>query len=312
MKKLLPFFVILGFCFSCTKNASPTIDGLFADQDSVYPGDTVYFTCGASDVDGDPITFKWLYQDSNIGGPRWVAPKKPGQHYIIVTVTDGTNHAIDSIGVIVRDTTGTFTDARDGHQYKWIKIGGQIWMAENLAYLPALTPGSIWSITIPYYYVYGSEGSSISTVIGNASFKTYGALYNRSAALTACPSGWHLPTDSDWMILEKNKGMSDAVLETIGYRYSGNVGTLLKESGTAHWKSPNESANNSTGFTALPGGGFWDNGGYLGLGGSANFWSSSQDYWVTAWYRGLGDFHDGVHRDYQDRAFGLSVRCVKD
>jgi uncharacterized protein (TIGR02145 family) len=82
---------------------------------------------------------------------------------------------------------GTFTDTRDGHEYKTIQIGTQTWMAENLAYLPTTTPITTWSNTEPCYYVYD--------------YAKYGVLYNWTAALTACPTGWHLPSDAEWTVL---------------------------------------------------------------------------------------------------------------
>ena len=94
--------------------------------------------------------------------------------------------------------TGTFTDPRDGKVYKTVKIGTQVWMAENLAYLPTVSSKIEWSETSPTYNVYGYQGTSISDAKTTDNFATYGGLYNWPAAVTACPDGWYLPSDEDW------------------------------------------------------------------------------------------------------------------
>jgi len=89
---------------------------------------------------------------------------------------------------------GTFMDVRDQHVYKYVKIGTQTWMAENLAYLPAVSPSSDGSESSAFYYVYNYEGSSISEAKSQGNYTSYGVLYNWEAAKIACPSGWYLPS----------------------------------------------------------------------------------------------------------------------
>ncbi|MFN2380349.1 MAG: FISUMP domain-containing protein, partial [Bacteroidales bacterium] len=92
--------------------------------------------------------------------------------------------------------SGTFVDNRDKIEYNWVRIGDQIWMAENLAYLPSVSPSSEGSETEPYYYVYAYDGSIVSEAKVTDNYNAYGVLFNWPAALTACPDGWHLPTDA--------------------------------------------------------------------------------------------------------------------
>ena len=95
----------------------------------------------------------------------------------------------------------------DGRSYETILIGNQIWMAENLAYLPAVSPSINGSPTEKHYYVYGYEGSTTTQAKNHSNYQQYGVLYNWEAALTACPDGWRLPSYADWLILEKQMGM---------------------------------------------------------------------------------------------------------
>jgi len=206
---------------------------------------------------------------------------------------------------------GTFKDSRDQHVYKYVKIGTQTWMAENLAYLPAVSPSSDGSETSPLYYVYDYEGSSISEAKSKGNYTSYGVLYNWEAAKIACPSGWHLPTDEEWKTLEKNQGMSDTQADAQWYRDSGKVGCKLKEAGTSHWISSDTDVTNSSGFKALPGGVRFS-GGFYSLGFHTDFWSASESGTSDAWTRNLYFTNDGVYRDNSNRYCGFSVRCLQN
>lgn len=211
-------------------------------------------------------------------------------------------------------TTGgslTFTDSRDGHVYKYVSIGSQDWMAENLAYLPSVSPSSTGSDTSPYYYVYGYEGSSVSAAKATPNYANYGVLYNSSATNGSCPSGWHLPSDEEWKSLERYLGMSESDANSDNLRSSGLVGGKLKESGTVHWLNPNVGANNSSGFTALPGGYRIHVGGFTSLTDGAFFWTSTEKDPSLLWYRYLSYGNDGVIRYGYNKGAGFSVRCLK-
>jgi uncharacterized protein (TIGR02145 family) len=178
-------------------------------------------------------------------------------------------------------TTATFTDSRDGKVYKTVKIGEQVWMAENLAYKP--TSGNYWA--------YDNEADN--TIV-------YGYLYDWETALNVCPTGWHLPTDDEWTQLSDYLG---------GER---NAGGRLKETGTTHWKSPNEEANNESGFTALPGGARILSGEILYVGDRGNWWSATELYTNYAWTWSLFYTPKGFYRSANSGMLGYSVRCLKD
>lgn len=187
-------------------------------------------------------------------------------------------------------TTGKFTDNRDSQVYKWVKIGEQIWMAENLNY----TTEDSWT--------YDSSSSNGDT---------YGRLYNWYVTLTACPSGWHLPTDEEWKTLEMTLGMSQRDADAIGMRGT-DEGGKMREAGTAHWKSPNTGATNSSGFTALPGSFRSNDGTFSGLGDDGIWWSSSDYSYASALGRYLNYNHNRVVRSNFNKLSGFSVRCIKD
>jgi len=98
----------------------------------------------------------------------------------------------------------TLTDSRDSNTYATVDINGQCWMQENLAYLPSVSPSGAGNGVDPFYFVYGYDGSSVPTAKAEPNYSTYGVLYNYPAATAACPTGWHLPTDAEWLTLANN------------------------------------------------------------------------------------------------------------
>lgn len=216
--------------------------------------------------------------------------------------------------------SGIFKDKRDQKAYKWVKIGEQIWMAENLAFLPSVSPIFMElneAETEPKYFVYGYDGTSIKEANLLENFKTYGVLYNWIAALKACPEGWHLPSDLEWKFLETYLGMTQNELNEWFYRQSGKVGMKLK--GKYNW---NDLGNGQDvfGFNVLPAGFRHDgdhlddknNGGYSYLKDEAFFWSSTQYSDKTAFRRHFSSLNKGVDRYPGSRSSGYSVRCLKD
>jgi uncharacterized protein (TIGR02145 family) len=191
----------------------------------------------------------------------------------------------------------------DGNVYKTVKIDNQVWMASNLkttkyndgTTIPLVTDNSTWNDLItPGYCWYNNDA------IANKSI--YGALYNWYTVKTGmlCPTGWHVPTDLEWMALTN-------YLE--GWSVSGGK---LKETGTSHWRSPNTAATNEMSFAAVPGGARGDSGGFGNLGDFGFWWSSSEYSTTNAWYRNMGyDYSDVVRLNY-NKLYGFSVRCLRD
>jgi uncharacterized protein (TIGR02145 family) len=184
--------------------------------------------------------------------------------------------------------SGIFIDGRDGTTYKTIKIGNQTWMAENLNFNthPVLFEGKPSISSDSWCY----EGK-----IENCS--KYGRLYIWKKAIEVCPTGWHLPTDTEWSTLTEYLG------------WEGIAGKKLKSQNG--WNSPNTSATNERGFSALPGG-------YgiptlsSGAGETGFWWSSSESSPEEAWSRNILKNKDDLFRHSVGKGMGASVRCIKD
>jgi uncharacterized protein (TIGR02145 family) len=157
------------------------------------------------------------------------------------------------------------TDNRDTQQYRIIIIGTQTWMAENLNF----ETENSWT--------YGNSKRNA---------KKFGRLYSFDAAMTACPAGWHLPSQEEWQ-------------ELINF-YGGDneAGLALRIDG----HSP---------FNAKYGGFMSADGEFLDLGHNANYWTSTvcddQDAWRCFIDRGFS----AIVQNYFSKKGGLSVRCIK-
>jgi uncharacterized protein (TIGR02145 family) len=216
----------------------------------------------------------------------------------------------------------------DNNSYKAVKIGNQWWMAENLKVtryadgtaIPLVEDSAAWvalGYTDQAYCWYDNSTSNRDT---------YGGLYTWAAAMNgaessgvnpsgvqgACPNGWHLPSDAEWMELEIHLGMDQANADDWGWRGT-DEGGKMKEVGTSHWNSPNTGATNESRFSAIPVG-FRDSelGGFLEEGNYATFWSATEAGESISWYRSLFYDRADVDRNNAEMNIGLSVRCVKD
>jgi len=208
--------------------------------------------------------------------------------------------------------TFDFTVCTDGdnNNYPIVKIGTQVWMADNLrttkykdgtTLIPNVT--STWAnITTPAYCWYNNNETSNKAV--------YGALYNWYTVSTGnlCPAGWHVPTDQEWTTLIMNMG------GTSDWHVPNGAGGNLKETGTIHWSSPNTGATDQVGFTALPAGYNPANGTFYGIGNFGYWWTSTEFNSTMACghvlrYDTASKFYPG---DHVPKEAGFSVRCIKD
>jgi uncharacterized protein (TIGR02145 family) len=210
-------------------------------------------------------------------------------------------------------TTVTF----DGYTYALVAIGTQCWFAENLRSdnyrngdaIPGNLSDAQWASTSSgAQTVYGEGTSTVYQGSSDevANLAPYGRLYNWYAVNDSrglCPSGFHVPSDGEWMTLEMALGMTSSQANATGWRGT-DQGTQMK---TTSW-----GGTNSSGFSALPGG-YRSNGygGFYGQGSYGNWWSSFPGG-ANAWNRSLGSGYSSVGRSNDDARYGFSVRCVRD
>lgn len=218
----------------------------------------------------------------------------------------GCHRHIDTHTTLIPDAV---TDI-DGNTYKTVKIGEQVWMAENMRAThdrdgKKIALGSKNSAKTPYRYCPRKNSQNV---------EKYGYLYNWKAAKRLCPKGWHLPTEKEWTQL------TDYVSSQSQYVCGDDKENIAKALASKEgWKScdgpctvgnePND--NNTTGFNALPAGGYYT-GGYSAFGYDAVFWGASENYCQGFCNRGLCYGGTYVSCLNYNKHCGFSVRCVRD
>ncbi len=193
----------------------------------------------------------------------------------------------------------------DDNVYTSVTIGNQVWMVENLK-TTKYSNGDIIGTTIPTTLNISGESTpkyqwAYDDIEVNVA--TYGRLYTWYAVTdnrNICPTGWHVPTDTEWITLTTYLGGTSI------------AGGKLKETGTAHWPSPNTGATNETGFTALPAGTRYIDGTFSSIGGPGGWWSATEYDAASAWNRAMRVYSSSVESYYSSKKYGCSVRCLKN
>jgi uncharacterized protein (TIGR02145 family) len=213
---------------------------------------------------------------------------------------------------------GTPTVEYEGQVYNTIQIFSQCWLKENLN-VGMMIPGTqgMSNNSVIEKYCYNNDVDSCTK---------YGGLYQwnemmqytiQQGARGICPSGWHLPTDEEWKVLEgavdSQYGIGDSLWNYFTSR-GYNAGTNLKT--TSGWYE-NGNGTDLFGFSGLPGG-IRSYGGFDIIGDYGYWWTSTEYNVDLSWHRGLGVYDPGVYRHYFNhewvygKEFGFSARCLRD
>lgn len=200
--------------------------------------------------------------------------------------------------------TETVTDI-DGNVYKTVRIGNQVWMAENLRVSRYRNGDLIPNIIDNYEWQILDKGAWCNYDNNTEYDAEYGKLYNWLAIYDErgfIPDGWHIPTNDDWWLLIKNLG---------GDCFAGGK---LKEIGFQHWDSPNEGCTNKIGFCALPGGCRDKWGGEFMRIRKYGYWLSDTEYGTSVMDARCMSY-DSIKipiNQHISKKNGISVRCIKD
>jgi len=338
-KELYRFFVLLTLVSAsicaftdCKKDEDETDDTeylsgrvLFDVDQYIKPGQQIHLVpTGGTHPEGEGIGYIWSFgwksakdttrfdtdPASVTGAVDVIFPDETGQYTItlyayavdyyslsssttVTVVDDRLNASLTNTGI--RATNSKVTDPRDGKTYYTRQIGDLIWMRNNLSYADA---------GVPY-----SSAPAMTNISGN--------YYTWEEAKSACPEGWRLPTEQDWLalgnaILPEETLTSDSV-------WKGAAGALMADAYFHEKKMweywPEVKITNSTGFSAIPAG-YATDGEHVKFFGPydyATFWSADEADEENAIYRYINVKSPDVYVGYADKSnFRATVRCVKD
>ncbi len=244
-------------------------------------------------------------------GPVWVnniGDMQPSEGYLVKMNSDDNLIYPGSLPFSCGDA---FTDSRDGKSYETVQIGNQCWMAENLNIGTMINGNqSMSNDGIIEKYCQYNDTSNCATYGGLYQWNEMMEYTSTESSQGICPSGWHVPSDDEWKILEgtvdSQYPVGDPIWNTTNFR-GFDVGKNLRS--TTGWYQ--NSGTDLYGFNALPGGARYS--GYFNyLNYETYIWTSSEYDSGSAWDRGLKYFGGKVSRDAWPKTYGFSVRCVKD
>lgn len=197
---------------------------------------------------------------------------------------------------------GELVDDRDGQTYKTVKIGSQWWMAENLNY--QVDSSFCNNDSAEYCEKYGRFYRWAAAVGKSESECGYDSTCSLPSGNIqgVCPSGWHLPSKTEWRTLFDAVGGQSMACEVLKSTFEWND----------YYEGKSGNGTDAFGFSALPSGQRGNDGNYYGEGNYACFWSSTEvnsgsAYRIDLFYNHA---HAGLGNDNKYHAF--SVRCVKD
>ena len=295
---------------SVAVNPTPTVTAS-ANPSTINSGQSsVLSASGAS-------TYSWSHSLGS-GSSKTVTPSSTTTYSVTGTSTANCTNTATVTVTVNTFTCGTSTVTYDGVTYNTVQIGDQCWLKENLRTTKYNDGTSITNVTDNATWTSTTSGAYCCYSNNTSNCTTYGALYNWYAVNTGklCPSGWHVPSDAEWTTLTNYLSANST------YWCGSNSSNIAKSlASTTSWNSStttcavgnNLSANNSTGFSALPGGyRYYGGGSFLLLGFGGYWWSSTEGDGSNAWTRDLGCGYAHVGRSSYDKRYGFSVRCLRD
>ena len=271
-----------------TASLSNRIDLKLTKTDTASLSNRIDAKLNRSDFPSGTNTGNILYWN----GTSWVnlAPGQNGQALILV-------NGIPSWSTLSKPVIDI-----DLNIYNTVQIGTQVWMSENLkttryrngGSIPNVTDNATWGNLTTGAWSYYNNADSNNAI--------YGKLYNWYTTLgdTLCPTGWGVPTDAEWTTLTNFLGGESV------------AGGKMKTIGNAYWNDPNTGADNTSGFSVLPGGYRNSLGSFFNIRDLAFFWSATEIDNDYAWNRTLYNNFGTVYRFSNSKSVGASVRCLRD
>lgn len=210
---------------------------------------------------------------------------------------------------------GKPTVTYEGQVYNTIQIFSQCWLKENLN-VGTMIPGTqdMSNNSVIEKYCYNNEVDSCTKYGGLYQWDEMMQYNSQQGVQGICPSGWHLPMDEEWKVLEgavdSQYGIGDPEWDIEFDNRGFDAGTNLKSISGWYYEG---NGTDLFGFSGLPGGYRYIGGSFVDVGYLGPWWTSTENFYDFAWDRGLDCFDPGVYRGYDyDEDYGFSVRCLRD
>ena len=310
MKHPFSLFLLLPLLslFSCNKGTPPVAAFSVTPESGNTSTEFILDPSASSDAESakEDLRCRWDWNNDGIWETGYASLDPVIHQFDFIGLSEVKLEVIDEdglsgttvkeISIDASGTSGNFFDSRDNQKYKWVRIGSQMWMSQNLNFK--------------------TETGSWCYENKEANCLKYGRLYQWEATASnnlgngkdVCQVGWHMPSDSEFKTLERYVGMEEYVLNDMGRR--GIIANKLKSS--SGWGAEGNGTN-SAGLNVLPSGyrSQYQNAVFESLGYSAHFWSGEEFNSGMVWIRGF-DGSENIDRNLFAKDFGLSIRCIKD
>lgn len=290
-------------------NADNAFSGNYADLTGA-PVNVSEFTNDAGYLDTEAQTLADVLNESNDAAGQKItnlADPEDAQDAVTKEYLRELLNRIETIENIsgLKIYTDTVIDF-EGNEYRVVEIGNQTWMVDNLKATKYADGTDITGL-----YVYDDDEGNV---------EKYGRLYtwdafmhgagssstNPSYVQGACPNGWHVPSDAEWKEVEIYLGMSEADADLLDWR-GDDQGRMLKAFDVV-WTS--NTGNNISGFSGLPGGYYTTS--FHQISNFAYFWSATENEPTNSYNRVLDGARETVFRNFYDKEYGLSARCIEN
>lgn len=316
INRYLKFLLIIGLAAGIAGCEEETIDydaEFEASVTSIGVGQYVNFE---DESIGAITSYEWTFEggepsSSTVKNPSGILYTTEGVFDVTLKITtaEGTSTETKEGLIVVEQLAGgcgttTIVTDIDGNAYSVVTIGSQCWMGENLKVTHYRDGSSITEVADSLSWKLLTTEAMCSYANNSSNDAVYGKLYNWFAIADPrgiCPDGWRVPHDNDYRILTEYLDPDDEF-----------AGGRMKEVGTEHWEAPNEGANNSSGFTGLPGGKRFREGMFDHINRRGTFWTVREDGDFEGYFLTLTYETAVAHRTHIYKQSGFSCRCIKE
>ena len=295
--------------------------GIRTSSDSIFGGDGSYAFFWTASEKTDSLAYGLIMDDNSD-----MLEFDTGEGFSVRCVNDEIDGATYPIWSVLSKEVffnpeikyDSIVDIRDGQIYKTVRIGKQVWMAENLNYSDSARTPSLLNRSWCFENdsancklagrLYTWAAAIDSVTLARNSTHPLDCGYKKACGLDSavqgiCPEEWHLPTRAEWRALFNEIGADSVVKGSSG-------GTWLK-SQVGWYANGNANGSDDYGFSVISAGIRTVEGDYRNKGASTWFWSASEASSVDAHYIEFTS-NNSIHLFDDTKFYGCSIRCVKD